>query len=64
MRQCKCGGIIRTHELRGWREAWTCGACGRYEVIGRDPNRQANNESIDLTEVLLYARGNERECSQ
>lgn len=33
MRQCKCGGIIRVHELVRIREAWTCGACGRYEII-------------------------------
>lgn len=30
-RQCKCGGTIRTHQLTGNREAWSCSQCGRYE---------------------------------
>lgn len=34
-RQCTCGGIIRQHQLTGEREAWTCGACGRYGAIQR-----------------------------
>ena len=33
MRQCKCGGQIRQHQLTGNREAWTCNACGRYEAM-------------------------------
>lgn len=33
MRQCKCGGQIRQHQLTNNREAWTCNTCGRYEVI-------------------------------
>jgi hypothetical protein len=33
MRQCKCGGKIRQHQLTNDREAWTCDACGRYEII-------------------------------
>ena len=33
MRQCKCGGVIRQHQLVNNREAWTCNACGRYEVV-------------------------------
>ena len=35
MRVCKCGGIVRQHELTGNREAWTCGSCGRYQIIKR-----------------------------
>jgi hypothetical protein len=35
-RQCHCGGLIRQHELTGSREAWTCGACKRYEIIDRN----------------------------
>lgn len=34
MRICQCGGHIRTHPLTAGRDAWTCGACGRYEVVG------------------------------
>jgi len=33
MRQCKCGGKVREHVLTQNRVAWTCGDCGRYEVI-------------------------------
>ena len=33
MMLCKCGGGIRQHALTGGREAWTCNACGRYEVF-------------------------------
>ena len=33
MRQCKCGGVIRQHQLVNNREAWTCNACGRYEIV-------------------------------
>jgi len=36
MRACKCGGTIRQHPLTRNREAWTCNACGRYEVIQRE----------------------------
>lgn len=35
MHVCKCGGVIRQHELTNNREAWTCGSCGRYEAIER-----------------------------
>jgi hypothetical protein len=31
MRQC--GGRVREHVLTENRVAWTCGDCGRYEVI-------------------------------
>ena len=34
MRQCKCGGLVREHQLTQGRQAWTCGACGRYEIVG------------------------------
>ena len=34
MRQCKCGGMIREHQLTQGRQAWTCSACGRYEIVG------------------------------
>lgn len=34
-RQCACGGVIRKHSLAESREAWTCHACGRYEVVER-----------------------------
>ena len=33
MRVCKCGGLIRQHQLVNNREAWTCNACGRYEAL-------------------------------
>jgi hypothetical protein len=33
MRVCPCGGIVRQHPLSNSREAWTCGACNRYEVV-------------------------------
>lgn len=33
MRQCKCGGLIREHQLTKNRVAWTCNQCGRYEQI-------------------------------
>jgi hypothetical protein len=36
MRQCKCGGLVKEHQLARSREAWTCGECGRYEVIERN----------------------------
>ena len=37
-RQCQCGGVIRKHALTENREAWTCRACGRYEVFQRGTN--------------------------
>jgi len=33
MRICKCGGVVRQHQLVNNREAWTCSSCGRYEVV-------------------------------
>jgi hypothetical protein len=47
---CSCGGTIREHELTSekgaTRTAWTCGSCGRYEVIKRlvdqEPNTRHN----------------------
>lgn len=39
-RQCSCGGIIREHGLTGDRVAWTCSACGRYEIHGGDPENE------------------------
>lgn len=33
MRQCKCGGQVRQHQLTNNREAWTCNVCERYEII-------------------------------
>ena len=36
MRICKCGGIVRQHNLTNNREAWTCNACKRYEIVELD----------------------------
>jgi hypothetical protein len=33
MRVCKCGGVVRQHQLVNNREALTCSSCGRYEVV-------------------------------
>jgi hypothetical protein len=33
MRICKCGGVVRQHQLTNNREAWTCIACKRYEIF-------------------------------
>jgi len=64
MRQCKCGGVIRQHPLTGNREAWTCGACGRYEAIeGSVSNggfnqltfKKADGETV--TQLLERMRG-------
>lgn len=33
MKVCACGGTVRQHALTRNREAWTCNACGRYEVL-------------------------------
>lgn len=33
MRVCECGGIVGQHELTKGREAWSCRACGRYEIF-------------------------------
>jgi hypothetical protein len=38
MRQCKCGGVVRQHQLAHNREAWTCNECGRYEVVKPQEN--------------------------
>lgn len=67
MRQCQCGGLFRSHELTGYREAWLCNQCGRYGIIQRqsnNPYEQSEIKEFDLPETLDYARGNERECSQ
>ena len=42
MRQCKCGGVIRQHQLVNNREAWTCNACGRYEVVELEKKEDGN----------------------
>ena len=46
-RQCSCGGIVRQHGLTNNREAWTCGACGRYEIIQRNCDEQIEREEDD-----------------
>jgi hypothetical protein len=51
-RQCTCGGLIRQHELTGDREAWTCGACGRYCVIDRAAGREQSGLLIEKDCVL------------
>jgi hypothetical protein len=33
MRQCKCGGLIREHDLVDGRVAWACNSCKRYEKV-------------------------------
>ena len=43
MRVCKCGGIVRQHELTRDREAWTCNACGRYEIYERGDECLSNS---------------------
>ena len=48
MRLCKCGGQVREHQLTNNRYAWTCGACGRYEIFG---------EQVD--EIICNARTTE-----
>jgi hypothetical protein len=44
MRQCKCGGKVREHVLKENRVAWTCGDCGRYEVISLQRGAQERRE--------------------
>ena len=55
MRVCQCGGTIRQHELTRNREAWTCGACGRYQAIAREPVADdlwvGRDSTIDLSNV-------------
>ena len=31
--QCKCGGLIRLHEVKDG-SVWTCNDCGRREFMG------------------------------
>lgn len=52
-RQCKCGGVIRSHGLTGDREAWTCGTCGTYSVIDR---RRLTDEYIEAIAKLGHDR--------
>ena len=40
MIQCKCGGLIREHELKGGKVAWTCNSCKRYEIIELKPLKE------------------------
>jgi hypothetical protein len=55
MRVCKCGGTIRQHGLTNNREAWTCNACGRYEVLELYGQGQStrNLESSEIGHVLF-----------
>lgn len=52
MRICKCGGIVEQHALTKGREAWTCRACGRYEIfkvikeLNTPTNKLFNNDSL------------------
>ena len=46
MRQCKCGGRVREHVLTKDRVAWTCGDCGRYEVISPTKGRLERREDV------------------
>ena len=48
MRQCKCGGQIRQHQLTNNREAWTCNDCGRYEVVV--PEKKSEEKSREVYE--------------
>jgi hypothetical protein len=50
MRQCKCGGLVREHQLTQGRQAWTCGACGRYEVVGEKNDPRDGDEDFGQTE--------------
>lgn len=47
MRACKCGGVIRQHQLTRNREAWTCNACGRYEAIQRESLPEDEHARLD-----------------
>lgn len=40
MRICECGGIVRQHGLTNNREAWTCNACKRYEIVEFDEDEE------------------------
>ena len=54
-RQCMCGGTIRQHQLVNNREAWTCNACGRYEVLemyGQDDSALDSEPSEDGDALL------------
>ena len=56
MRQCKCGGVIRQHELTGNREAWTCNECGRYEIIKEEKKwTYSKRDSTDFGQHGLKA---------
>jgi hypothetical protein len=61
MRVCKCGGTIRQHGLTNNREAWTCNACGRYEVLELYGQRQSTR-NLEPSEdgVLLLSGENKR----
>ena len=45
-RQCQCGGIIRTHNVLAGK-AYTCGSCGRYEVIKPNEPKPVAQEPAD-----------------
>ena len=55
MRQCKCGGVIRQHQLTGNREAWTCNTCERYEAIQLD---EVTDEEDDEDEDWIFDQMN------
>ena len=50
MRQCKCGGLVREHQLTQGRQAWTCGACGRYEIVGAKNDPRNGDEDFGQAE--------------
>lgn len=55
MRVCPCGGTVRQHGLTKNREAWTCNACGRYEVLemyGQDDSTR-DTEPSEVGDVLF-----------
>ena len=52
MRQCKCGGLIREHQLTGNRVAWTCNECGRYEQV---ETKCLNQDLIDFGKHIHQA---------
>ena len=48
MIQCRCGGIVRQHELTNSREAWSCKQCGRYEVVEKVPAKLGENNACPM----------------
>ena len=52
MRICKCGGVVRQHQLVNNREAWTCLSCGRYEVV-----EVKLNEEVKQLGLLRFETG-------